>query len=77
MSPQQVGAILDNLGVVADIEEGDLVAGAVVILKVHPADGQPGLVLALDDTSDWITQRGMLSAAWDIVRLSADVEEDE
>lgn len=63
MAEQQIGQLIDNLGVEADLDEGDLVAGAFVILKVVKADGTVSLANARSEGLDWITRLGMVTAA--------------
>ncbi|MFE9684168.1 hypothetical protein [Streptomyces sp. NPDC006285] len=62
MSEQKIGQLLDSLGVEADIEEGDLVAAAFVILKVIKTDGTVSLANARSEGLDWITRLGMVTA---------------
>lgn len=66
MADQKIGQLLDSLGVEADLEEGDLVASAFVILKVVKADGTVSLANARSDGLDWITRLGMVTAAQSI-----------
>lgn len=62
MADQQIGQLLDTLGVTADLEDGDLVTDAHVVLKVVKADGGTTLVKATSEALDWITSLGMLTA---------------
>ncbi|WP_143203964.1 hypothetical protein [Streptomyces kebangsaanensis] len=74
-----VGQLLDSLGVRAHLEDGDLVADALVLLKVIKADGGVGLFKARSESLDWITALGMLTAAQEIENsgYADDVDEDE
>ncbi|MFI1723924.1 hypothetical protein [Streptomyces sp. NPDC020489] len=66
MAEQKIGQLIDSLGVEADLEEGDLVADAFVILKVVKADGTVSLANARSKGLDWITRLGMVTAAQSI-----------
>ncbi|MGW6739712.1 hypothetical protein ACWGDX_03015 [Streptomyces sp. NPDC055025] len=60
---QPVGDVLDGLGIRATVGEGDLVAGALVLLKVVEADGSTRLSLAYSEGLGWIERAGMLRVA--------------
>jgi hypothetical protein len=62
VADQQIGQLLDTLGVTADLDDGDLVTDAHIILKVIKADGETTLVKATSEALDWITALGMLTA---------------
>ena len=66
MADQQIGQLLDTLGVTADLDDGDLVTDALVILKVLQPDGSIALSIGATDTRDWINQTGLLRSAIDI-----------
>ncbi|MCX5601612.1 hypothetical protein OOK29_26020 [Streptomyces phaeochromogenes] len=55
--------MIDGLGVEARIAEGELVAGAIVLLKVLDAEGSTRLTLASSDGLGWIERVGMLRVA--------------
>ena len=55
--------ILENLGVTYEPDDGELVVGAVVLLKVIDSDGQVGLSLRSPDGTSWAERIGMLEAA--------------
>ena len=59
-----IGALLDALAIEIELEDGDLVEGAVVILKVNRKNGGPALILAAEGFS-WIERTGALSYAYD------------
>lgn len=67
MAEQPIGPILDGLGVTLDLDDGDLVESAVVILKVVNATGT--VTVALQDSAgmDWLAQLALISAAKQIV----------
>jgi hypothetical protein len=68
-----VGDVIDGLGVRATIEPGELVAGAMVLLKVVQEDGDTRLSLAYSDGLGWIERAGMLRVAEQVeVRSMAD-----
>jgi hypothetical protein len=68
MMPQQIGQLLDTLGVEQDLEDGDLISDAIVISKVVDANGHLSLGIAVSESCSWIDQLGMLTAASDIIR---------
>ncbi|WP_432091032.1 hypothetical protein [Streptomyces sp. NRRL F-5630] len=63
MGDGKIGQLLDSLGVVADLDEGDMPVDAHVLLKVVKADGTVSLVKAVSESLDWISAVGMLTAA--------------
>ncbi|MBQ1163490.1 hypothetical protein KBZ21_36460, partial [Streptomyces sp. A73] len=60
---QQVGQMLDAIGLTADIDEGDMAMDAIVILTVIKADGSVHLEKGRSDAVDWVTALGMVTAA--------------
>lgn len=66
MAEQQIGQLLDSLGVTIDLDEGDMAVDAHVLLKVIKKDGTVSLVKAVSESLDWITLIGMLTAALQI-----------
>ncbi|MEU7737925.1 hypothetical protein AB0B51_33495 [Streptomyces griseus] len=62
MADQQIGQLLDTLGVTADLDDGDLVTDAHIVLKVVKADGGTTLIKATSEALDWVTSIGMLTA---------------
>ncbi|MFI0897739.1 hypothetical protein [Streptomyces sp. NPDC020983] len=58
-----IGDLLDSLGVTATIDEGELVASAVVLLRVIQQDGAERLSLVHSDGQGWTERLGMLHAA--------------
>ena len=53
---RKVGDTLDSLGVTAQLDEGDMVTNAVVLLKVVQEDGSVGLVVARDEAATWMDE---------------------
>lgn len=78
MADQQIGQLLDTLGVTADLDDGDLVTDALAILKVLQPDGSIALSIGATDTRDWINQAGLLRSAIDISegRIRRDEDDD-
>lgn len=69
MTDQKISDILDGLGVNLELDGEDLVSAAVVILKVHPADGSTPVIRSIRDAgSDWITEYALVGNAWDACR---------
>ncbi|MFF8299577.1 hypothetical protein ACF07M_30015 [Streptomyces globisporus] len=62
MPDQQIGQLLDTLGVTADLDDGDWATDAFIILKVSKADGGTTLIKATSEALDWVTSIGMLTA---------------
>lgn len=61
--PRPIGDVLDGLGIMASLDPGDLVAGAVVLLKVVTADGTPRLSSLHSEGMGWIERAGMVHTA--------------
>jgi hypothetical protein len=60
---QPIGDVLDSLGITASLDDGELVASAVVLLRVIGDDGSERLSLVHSDGQGWIERLGMLRAA--------------
>lgn len=58
-----IGDVLDSLGIEASLSEGELVAGAIVLLKVIDTDGDTRLSCSHSDGLGWIERCGMLRVA--------------
>lgn len=58
-----IGDVIDGLGITATVDEGELVAGAMVLLKVIDNDGDTRLSLTHSDGLGWIERAGMLRVA--------------
>lgn len=63
MADQKIGQLLDSLGVTVDLDQGDMVVDAHVLLKIVKADGTVSLAKAVSESLDWISLVGMLTAA--------------
>lgn len=71
-----IGDALDSLGIEATLDPGELVAGALVLLKVVQADGDTRLSLAHQGIG-WIERVGMLRVAETIESRSTREADDE
>lgn len=60
---QPVGPLLDSLGVQREVVDGELVVGAVVLLKVLEADGTVSMRSAWSPGLSWMERVGMHSSA--------------
>lgn len=67
MADQKIGHILDALAVTTDLDDSDMPVDALVLLKVVKDDGGVALAIGASESLDWISQRGLLQAAVDIV----------
>lgn len=63
-----IGDRLNMLGLRAEIGSEEQVMQVLIIMKVvNPAeDDEPHLVIASDDSTDWIAERGLLHCAREI-----------
>jgi hypothetical protein len=68
MAEQPIGERLDSLEVTADLDDTDMVADALVILKVVQDDGSIALSIGTTDNRDWISQAGLLHAALEVTQ---------
>lgn len=59
---EPIGNLLDSLGVDLDLDVGELVAGAVVLLKTVDEDGEVGLRIRWSDHLGYLERIGMLTA---------------
>jgi hypothetical protein len=60
---EPIGNLLDALGIMHTPDDGELVASAVVLLKVLDNDGDVSLRIVCSDGLSWIERLGMLRAA--------------
>jgi hypothetical protein len=67
---QQAGPIIDGLGITLDLDDGDLVASAMVVAKVVREDGQVTILIADSEGMTWLDQYGLVAAASDLIRAS-------
>ncbi|GGU62798.1 hypothetical protein [Streptomyces lavendofoliae] len=77
MTEQQIGSALDALGVTADLDDDDMVADALVILKVVQDDGSIALSIGTTDSRDWISQAGLLHAALEVTQSGYTRDRDD
>jgi hypothetical protein len=61
--PRPIGDVLDGLGVTTTPEDGELIASAVVLLRVIDSKGDERLTLVHSEGQGWIKRLGMLRAA--------------
>jgi hypothetical protein len=61
--PRPIGDVINGLGIEATLDEGELVAGAIVLLKVIDADGDVRLSATYSDGLSWIERTGMVHVA--------------
>jgi hypothetical protein len=77
MAEQRIGSALDALGVSADLDDTDMVADALVILKVVQDDGSIALSIGATDSRDWISQSGLLHAALEVTHTGYTRDRDD
>ena len=71
------GPLLDALGVTVEIEDSQRLVEAVVIGKIFDLERDvTGLVIGASQGADWLTQRGLVEVARDVLR-GIDVEFDD
>lgn len=70
MTVQKIGQLLDSLGVVAELEDDDLVSDAVVLLRTTPAEGPGGVTIAASDGLNWVDQIGLIRSSQVIVEAA-------
>jgi hypothetical protein len=58
-----IGQIIDGLGCKPTLKDGDLVAGAVTVMKVVEPDGSVRLSICWNEGMSWLERIGMLRAA--------------
>jgi hypothetical protein len=76
----EIGQILDAQGLRSSIRDGELIDGAVVILRIVEADGTRRVGVSWTDGLDWIVRRGLIETALDCERATnfeSDGEDDE
>jgi len=61
--PQNAGPLVDALGLQVRLDEGELVDGAILILKIHQVDRAIRLSQVTTDGLSWIESIGMLRMA--------------
>lgn len=70
MTVRPVGQLLDSLGVVADLEDDDLVSDALVLLRCTPPEGPGGVVIAASEGLNWVDQIGIIRSSQVIVEAA-------
>lgn len=63
MQAQQLGQIIDRMGVTHQVRPDEQVCGAVVLLAVEESDGHVSLRCAWSEGMTWIERIGLLRAA--------------
>ena len=66
------GQILDAQGLELELDDDDLIDGAVVVLRIRKGDGSTTVQSANTEGLDFITMRGLLEIALDGERLDVD-----
>ena len=70
-----IGQIVDAEGVAFDLDDGDLVAGVVVLAKiVNAVDGSVTLGLGSSESNSWLEDLGLITAALQVVNSGGMVE---
>lgn len=77
MTDQPVTTILDGLGITIDLDDGDLIANAVVIAKVVGEDGDVGIAISSSDGSSWLDQLALITAASEALRSQRFTNRDD
>ncbi|MGM9380330.1 hypothetical protein [Streptomyces antibioticus] len=72
-----IGDVLDAIGITATLDDGELVAGAIVLLKVIDAEGDVRLSMAYSDGLSWIERAGMVHVAEVMEGLSTGLAREE
>lgn len=62
----RIGDMLDALGVQAELDEGELICSAVVLMETVGEDGETSLQIVEDDSTSWVKKIGMLKVALDV-----------
>ena len=70
MTRAPLGDVLDQMGVAADLESGDHITDAVVLLRVENADGDVAVVIEHSEHTNWLDQRALVNAAAAVVERS-------
>lgn len=74
---QKIGERLDQLGVTQELDDGDLIASAVVITKVIDTEGRVSVGIAGDEACTWLDQLGLVTAAAQVLDGGAERRFDE
>jgi hypothetical protein len=60
---EPIGNLLNSLGIDLDLDDDELVAGAIVLLKTVDADGDVGMRIRWSDGLGYLERIGMLHAS--------------
>jgi hypothetical protein len=71
MAEQDIANLLAGRGATIDLNDGDIVADAVILMRVSNAEGGSSLGLATTEGTSWLDQFGLVKAA-DNMLSSAD-----
>lgn len=74
---EPIGNLLDSLGIDLDLDDGELVAGALVLLKTVDEDGAIGLRIRWSDGLDYLERIGMLYAGRTIETQNLGAADDD
>lgn len=61
--PQPAGSLVDSLGIKTHLDEGDLVAGGCLLLKVVEPSGNTRLSVWWSDGISWLEKAGIMRVA--------------
>lgn len=68
MTDRPAAPLLENMGIVLDLEDNQQVTDVLLIARVADfEDGTTALVLGASTGVDWILQRGLLASAQDVM----------
>lgn len=70
MEAQKIGNLLDQLGVTLEFDGGDMVTDVVILAKIVTSDGSVAVGIGTSESTSWLEQLGLLSAASDIMRAN-------
>lgn len=74
---QKIGEVLDGLGITLDLDDGDLVASALVLAKVVGEDGQVSLFVGESEGLSWLEQIGLVTAAQQAIQQTQIAPRDD
>lgn len=60
---EPLGSIIDALGVTHTPDDGELIASAIVLMRVIAADGEESIRFAYSDGLGWVERIGILRVA--------------
>ncbi|MEU5853955.1 hypothetical protein ABZ799_01385 [Nocardiopsis dassonvillei] len=72
-----MGTSLDHLGIDVELEDGDLIASAVLISKIIKPDGTVAIAISDSDGMSWVEQLGLIAAAREIISATSHFDEDD